>query len=94
MPQPSRSLAAAALMYSPGSALAAYHSTAIIDLVRANQSQARAFYQAPAVTDGRGFIAGAAMSLSEMLLFALGAIIFTTALSLAIGIATRLITVG
>jgi hypothetical protein len=79
---------------SPASALAAYHSPAIIELARVNQSQARAFYQAPAVTDGRGLIAGAAMSLSEMLLFALGAIVFTTALSLAIGIATRLITVG
>jgi hypothetical protein len=46
------------------------------------------------VTDGRRLIARAAMSLSEMLLFVLGAIIFTTALSLAIGIAMRLITVG
>jgi hypothetical protein len=34
------------------------------------------------------------MSLSELLLFAMGAIIFAAALSLAIGIASRLITVA
>jgi hypothetical protein len=34
------------------------------------------------------------MSLSELLLFAMGAFIFAAALSLAIGIASRLITVG
>jgi hypothetical protein len=34
------------------------------------------------------------MSLSEILLLVMGAILFATALSLAIGIASRLITVG
>jgi hypothetical protein len=46
------------------------------------------------VTDGRGLIAGRAMSLTEILLFVMGAIIFAAALSLAIGIASRLISVA
>jgi hypothetical protein len=46
------------------------------------------------VTDRWGLIAWCAMSLTEILLFVMGAIIFATALSLVIGIASRLITVA
>jgi hypothetical protein len=54
----------------------------------------RAFEQAPAVTDGRGVIARCATSLTEILLLVMGAIIFAAALSVFIGIASRLITVA
>jgi hypothetical protein len=46
------------------------------------------------VTDGWGLIARCTMSLTELLLLAMGAVIFTAALSLVIGIASRLITVA
>jgi hypothetical protein len=46
------------------------------------------------VTDGWGLIARCTVSLTEVLLLAMGAIIFAAALSLAIGIASRLLTVA
>ena len=42
------------------------------------------------MTDGWGLIAWCAMSLTEILLLVMGAIIFAAALSLAIGIVSRL----
>jgi hypothetical protein len=46
------------------------------------------------VTAGWGLIAGRAMSLTEILLFVMGAIIFAAAMIVVIGIASRLITVA
>jgi hypothetical protein len=46
------------------------------------------------VTAGWGLIAWWAMSLTEILLLVMGAIIFAAATTLAIGIASRLITVA
>jgi hypothetical protein len=46
------------------------------------------------VTDGWGLIARCTMSLTEILFLAMGTIIFAATLSLAIGIASRLITVA
>jgi hypothetical protein len=46
------------------------------------------------VTDGWGLIARCTMSLTELLLLAMGVIIFAAAMSLVIGIASRLITVA
>jgi hypothetical protein len=46
------------------------------------------------VTAGWGLIARCTMSLTEVLLLAVGAIIFAAAMSLVIGIAFRLITVA
>jgi hypothetical protein len=46
------------------------------------------------VTDGWGLIARCAMSLTEILLLVMGAIIFAAALTVVIGIASRLITVA
>jgi hypothetical protein len=67
----------------------------IIILARVTPSQARAFDQAPAATDGRGLSAdGATMSLTEIFLLVIGAIIFAAALTVVIGIASRLITVA
>jgi hypothetical protein len=78
----------------PASAFASYHSPAIIIPARVTPSQARAFDQSPAVTDGWGLIARCAISLTEILLLAMGAIIFATAMTVVIGIASRLITVA
>jgi hypothetical protein len=86
-------VSAALLLYSPACALAAYHSSVIISLASVT-TPTRAFYQAPAVTDGRGLIAWCVMSLSEIVLLVMGAILFAAALSVAIGIASRLITVA
>jgi hypothetical protein len=96
---PQRSLNAAAvpaalLVNCPPSAFAAYHSPAIIILARVTPSQARAFDQAPAVTDGWGLIAWCAVSLTEILLLAMGAIVFATAMTVVMGIASGLITVA
>jgi hypothetical protein len=46
------------------------------------------------VTDGWGLISWCAMSLTEILLLAMGAILFATAMTVVIGIASRLITVA
>jgi hypothetical protein len=46
------------------------------------------------VTDGWGLIARCAMSLTELLLLVMGAIVFATAVTVVIGIASRLITLG
>jgi hypothetical protein len=46
------------------------------------------------VMAGRCFIARCAMSLTELLLLVMGAIIFAAALSLAIGIASRVFTIS
>jgi hypothetical protein len=54
----------------------------------------RALDQALAVADGWGLIARCTMSLTELLLLAMGVIIFAAAMSLVIGIASRLITVA
>jgi hypothetical protein len=77
----------------PACAFAAYHPAAIIILARVT-TPTRAFDQAPAVTDGWGLIARCAMSLTELLLLVMGAIVFATAMTFVIGIASRLITVG
>jgi hypothetical protein len=50
--------------------------------------------QPPAMTAGRSVIARCTMSLTELLLLVMGTIIFAVALSLAIGIASHVITVG
>jgi hypothetical protein len=85
----------ALLVNCPASALAAYHSSVIIIPARVTPSPARAFDQALAVTDGRGLIAdGAVMSLTDILLLAMGAITFAAALTVVIGIASRVISVA
>jgi hypothetical protein len=62
--------------------------------LQASPPATQAFDQAPAATDGRGLIDRCTMSLTEILLLAMGVLIFAAALSLAIGIASRLITVA
>jgi hypothetical protein len=46
------------------------------------------------VTAGWGLIAWCAMSLTEILLLVMGAVIFAAAMTVVIGIASRLITVA
>jgi hypothetical protein len=80
-------------LYSLASAFAAYHSLVIITFASVTIAT-RAFDQAPAVTDGWGLIRRCAMSFSEILLLVMGAIIFAAAMTVVIGIASRLITVA
>jgi hypothetical protein len=65
-------VSAALLLYSPACALAAYHSSVTISPASVT-TPTRAFYQAPAVTDGPGLIAWCVMSLSEIVLLVMGA---------------------
>jgi hypothetical protein len=62
--------------------------------MQASTPPTHAFDQAPVATDGWGLIAWYAMPLTEILLLVVGAIIFAAAMSLVIGIASRLITVA
>jgi hypothetical protein len=94
MPDRGRLSAPAMLVYSPASAFASYHSGAII--LSASVATFRSERRTGPGRDGRPgpHCRRCEMSLTELLLLAIGALIFAAALSLVIGIGSRLITVA